>query len=422
MNFKSWFLGYCGFLKPYDFRRATISLICLSLFFIFLLITVISLLSGRIDFGSQSSNFFIYILLLLLISFSLVRFRYLSFFILIFTLTDILIGTAFWLNQRISLSLSAFVFNSKISLENRFKYHPFLVGVPLENFKSTRGLDVRHNSRNMRGDEVPLSSNKKLINIYGGSSTYDVGVPYGYTWPEVLNRKLGSDFIVANFGVPGYSTAEHVMQTAFYSDVLGEFPKCSVYYVGWNDIRNAHIPKLDPGYADFHLLSQMNSLEIRRKNQFFSPFFTVSAYFLKNLFNPVSKPRDLSKLPLGTGSDLNLERIFTKNIDTLAYLNSARGIRTVFIGQILNRAILEKNRSNSSYIWIPLVKASDIWTLQERFNSLLKAEAEKLKVGAIFLDVNKFDGLDFVDEGHFSSKGSKKFAELITADVKRFCY
>ena len=59
--------------------------------------------------------------------------------------------------------------------------------------------------------------------------------------------------------MPGYTTVEHLIQTAFYQDKFGKPPRCAIYYVGWNDLRNAHIPDLDPGYADFHLPSQIDS-------------------------------------------------------------------------------------------------------------------------------------------------------------------
>lgn len=41
---------------------------------------------------------------------------------------------------------------------------------------------------------------------------------------------------VLNRGVPGYSAAEHVIQTAFYERTHGVSPRCSIYYTGWNDL------------------------------------------------------------------------------------------------------------------------------------------------------------------------------------------
>src|SRR5262249_44739814 len=103
-----------------------------------------------------------------------------------------------------------------------------------------------------------------VIATVGGSSTYGAFVANDDTYPDALERILGDGYAVLNHGVPGYSTAEHLIQTLFYLDSYGVKPQCAIYYVGWNDIRNAHVPNLDPGYADFHLLSQLQNLKIRK--------------------------------------------------------------------------------------------------------------------------------------------------------------
>ena len=102
---------------------------------------------------------------------------------------------------------------------------------------------------------IPPLKTDRLIFVYGGSTTYDTSVSQGHTWVERLNAKLGPPYELFNLGVPGYSTAEHVIQTAFYSDIDGVYPSCAVYYIGWNDIRNANLANLDRAYANFHLLS-----------------------------------------------------------------------------------------------------------------------------------------------------------------------
>src|SRR5262249_28970411 len=103
-----------------------------------------------------------------------------------------------------------------------------------------------------------------VIAAVGGSTTYGFGAAEGQTWPDALERKLGPEYAVLNYGVLTYSTVEHIIQTAFYMTAYGVSPRCAIYYVGWNDIRNAHIPHLDPGYADFHLVNKMDVLEVRK--------------------------------------------------------------------------------------------------------------------------------------------------------------
>ena len=66
--------------------------------------------------------------------------------------------------------------------------------------------------------------------------------------------------MVENHGVPGYSTVEHIVQTAF--DFRSKRPKCAIFYVGWNDLRNSNIKGLRADYSNFHLLTQPGNLAI----------------------------------------------------------------------------------------------------------------------------------------------------------------
>ncbi len=119
---------------------------------------------------------------------------------------------------------------------------------------------ISHTSEGTRGrDPAPHAlDGRSVVATFGGSTTYDIGNGEGDTWSERLGEALGPQRVfVVNHGVPGYSTAEHLIQTAFYQTKFGKPPHCAIYYVGWNDLRNAHIPNLDPGYADFALPSQV---------------------------------------------------------------------------------------------------------------------------------------------------------------------
>ena len=174
------------------------------------------------------------------------------------------------------------VFPREEENEVRFRWHPLLQGVPIP----SDGDDIHHNALGQRGRErTPQSLDGKMtIALFGGSTTYDVGAGDGETWGDRLEAMLGPDRIaVINHGMLGYSTAEHVIQTAFYERAHGVPPRCSIYYIGWNDLRNSHVRNLDPGYADFHLPGQIDNLEARRLRQSyvsFSPLLMIARYLL----------------------------------------------------------------------------------------------------------------------------------------------
>ena len=167
-------------------------------------------------------------------------------------------------------------------------------------------------------------------------------------------------YAVINNGVPGYSTVEHVIQTAFYQDKFGRRPNCAIYYVGWNDIQNAHIAGLDPGFADFHMPGQIDWLQVRRVgggNRRFSPLLTVIETFVVPMVDTIQYRSDPDKQKVGSGEDPRLTRIFERNVRTISAINRDRGVATIWVGQLVNRAALT---GEGRYGWLPLVRDRDI--------------------------------------------------------------
>ena len=95
-------------------------------------------------------------------------------------------------------------------------------------------------------------------------------------------------------------------------------------------------------------------------------------------------------------------------------INRGRGIRTVWVGQILNVAALNDDKI---YGWLPLVRDKDVWPLLSRFNAELRDEAQSLGDPYIEVSPADFTPDDFVDRGHFSEAGALKFARLIAPQV-----
>jgi hypothetical protein len=245
-----------------------------------------------------------------------------------------------------------------------------------------------------------------------------MGVNEGETWVERLEQSLGGRSNVLNLGVPGYTTAEHLIQAAFY---LRSEPRvrCAVYYVGWNDLRNSFLPKLDPGYADFHLVSQVDNLNARPLSPLAATSIGALADRLLHLaFDtiPVAPkyPRELAK----SGVDERLLRIYLDNLQAIAALNREAGITPIFVAQILNAP---KFAGVGFYGWFPLVRDRDVVDLQRKFNVALVELGARRSWTVLNPDWRQFDDADFVDNGHFSVRGAQKFAALLTEPVARLC-
>ncbi len=414
-----------GLAKPYDFARAIPFLLGAALIVLILVCAVSYTLAGALTPGSVRFYFFVYVLLLALGAALLARLPKLSLLLagLCFLELSVALGTSA-LKRLNDASPSLMPDNNRaIGAPPRFLYHPLLAAVPAPGYASdvwvseTLKVHVEHNSHGFRGKEIGSVVDKTLIFAYGGSTTYDIGISQGSTWTERLEAGLGDRSKVINMGVPGYSTVEHVIQGAFYADVLPK-PACSLYFIGWNDIRNAHLPRLDGAYADFHLPSQLDNLEVRGTGPLVSPVALIAYRYLKRWLDTPPMPAiEGSYLPKA-GTDPKLERIFRRNVELIALLNTQRKIKTIFIGQVLNRNEL---RSEDRYGWLPLVKNKDVWPLQEHFNAILEKAAADVGASYVKLNINDFGDGDFVDHGHFSPNGAAKFARLILSAVADGC-
>ena len=417
---RAWLKSIYGLTAPYDFTRAIPLLVSIVLLLAIAGAFAEIAYTGKVHWGTSRCAYFVYIGLLALAGAALSFAPRLAWPLIALSFLDFSLGgSAFALANYWGLSGAIL---PRDHTKQEFVYHPLLQTVPSPNFSQlTRRLKIVHDSYGLRGVERDknLLARQTVIAAVGGSTTYDIAVGQGQTWPEMLERDLGSGYAVLNHGVPAYSSVEHVIQTLFYLDAYGITPRCAIYYVGWNDIRQAHMPQLDSAYANY-LLEKVNLLQARKKPVLaeISPLAAIAVAYLQLWLDTVPQPQDISGLPPGQGSDTRLEKIYRRNLEAIAAINAKRGITSLFVGQILNRSRLGLSTRTSHW---PLTWDKDVWPLQERFNDILKDTADASGSPAFIPPIDQFQDSDFVDEGHFSAAGSKKFATLLTPFVRRSC-
>jgi lysophospholipase L1-like esterase len=401
------FLDHFGLSRPYRFERVILAGLAILLALFALAAAVWMRAIDELPLRGPRGEYFLYLLILLALELALVRWPRLATVVLVLMAFELTWGAGLFALKRAGLSTSSLMPPGK-SEPKRFQWHPLLQAVPIPSLKltSSTGLAIQHTREGTRGKDPEGSlDGRTVIAAFGGSTTYDIGAGEGETWPDRLAQALGDRYFVVNHGVPGYTTAEHLIQTAFYQTKFGKPPRCAIYYVGWNDLRNAHIAGLDPGYADFHLPSQIDSQKVRRvggAHVTFSP-----RYFA----DPYSQP------PV-SGDDPNLDAIYKRNIAAISAINRQRGVTTIWVGQLLNR---ERLMGEGQYGWLPLVRDRDLWPMQQSFNNVLKETAAGLGDPYVGIDPASFVGVDFVDQGHFSARGAKRFADDLAPTVRQLC-
>lgn len=299
-----------------------------------------------------------------------------------------------------------------------FELHPYLAGRLRKNITvENNGKRIKTTNNNTRWTGAP-EDNSKLVRIavLGGSTAFGTGVTDSDSWPALLQSKLGSQFCVINYGVPGYSTAEAIIQMALI--VSEAKPNIVILYQGWNDIRNYHEKELGVDYYG-HGMRQYKNLSIPTFNEktVFDKFVDVSAIFrfVCKIRLKLSPPSEIkSSQPLKT-HDPFVDRIYVRNLKTLKLLSENIGSYALFVPQILNNS--NYIGKEDSYSWSRNISNSSMPELMHRFNSLMQSICSDNDSKCSFLNsvLTESWGLaDFVDNGHFSKRGGEKFAEIIS--------
>ena len=257
----------------------------------------------------------------------------------------------------------------------RFEPHPLLVGIPHPGRFGEFSHDADHHRATW--NEGKLSTAKSIF-TFGGSTTYDVGNTDPATWSSNLSKLLGKDFAVTNHGVPGYSSLEHMIQSLFaFRDAR---PTCAIYYVGWNDLRNAHIKNLRNDYSDFHLPSQVTSLAVGHRPGFLeNNMLLVRSARLLFFHRPIDGLAYDGEPP--SAKDERLSRIFMENMKLIAEINHYFDVKPIFVPQVLNYERLLSDRSSA---WVPAVPDKDVKGLMRAMNADLAEVARQ--AGTLFLD------------------------------------
>ncbi len=414
-------LNHAGLVRPFHFERTLIVAASAGLGLLVGIVALYFWAGQKLPLGTPRAWYFVYVGGLAMAALVLARWPRLAAVVLALAAIEAGLGIGSALLYKFRLTPSQTLFPSEYS-RTAYTRHPVLQAVPRP---TPPDVKVRFtiNSLGFRGPERSPGSldGKAVVALFGGSTTFDFGSPQGLSWGERLEELLGPGaFAVINHASGAYTTVESLIQTAFYESSFGARPRCAIYYVGWNDLRSSHVRNLDPAYADTHLRMLVDTLEARRLNWLnlsLSPIGRLVARFSMLAFD-TARPAVPTTGTVSDTPDPVLEALYARNIGAISAINRDRGIRTLWVGQILNRAELT---ADTPYGWLPYIRDRDVWPLTVHLNGVVRREAAQL--GDLYIDipVEAFDAGDFIDQGHFQPRGSEKFARLLAPAVAQAC-
>jgi lysophospholipase L1-like esterase len=407
-------LKHFGLQKPYRFER---TLVAIAAVLLFLFVTVIALYlhaRGQLTIGTVRSWYVVYLLGLAAVALVLAPFPRLAAVLLSLAAVEAGFGLGAMALYKFRVIAAPVLMPSNDDGSGvRYAWHPLLQARMVPD-------KVRINSEGQRGKERSAEElrGKVLVALFGGSTTFEGYHEAGRTWPDRLQALLPDNYVVVNHAMDGFTSAEILIQTAFYERTKGVSPACSVYFVGGNDIHSAHIRNLDPGYADFHLPNQIDGMQARRGDTVdtISPIANFASRLLGRALDTIRPVVPNGELK--TSPDTAVEEIFARNVAAVSAINRQRGIRTIWIGVLVNRPYLT---SDALLSWAPYVRQKDMPLFVDRLNAILKREAPALGDVYVDLPVGQFEQGGLRDHVHFTEAGSSLFAALLKPTILANC-
>lgn len=306
-----------------------------------------------------------------------------------------------------------------------FRLHPYLVGQLRAGARVThRGSEITILPDHTRWTGAPESAEGRVrVQVLGGSTTFGTGVTDRDTWPAQLQARLGDGYHVVNHGVPGYSTAEAIIQMGLC--VPEAEPDIVVFYQGWNDIRNYHDPEPSSDYRS-HGIMQYTNLQVPIQLEEHTPIFAklerVSVLFRINwiLASRVAAwRRPVLELPSSVEPDPFVDRVYARNLDTLETLTRGLGAHTVFVPQVLYDHAFEWREVSRP--WTPRIRDDALPGLLARFNAIMSRVCDPgVTDCSVVEEIPQQDWRrpHFVDSGHLSREGGALFSEIVARHIR----
>ncbi|RMF61706.1 MAG: hypothetical protein D6746_05215 [Bacteroidetes bacterium] len=306
-----------------------------------------------------------------------------------------------------------------------FEHHPYLVGMPAAGMQAPLwGRRVTVTMQRTRWTGAPADAGERIrVAVLGGSAVFGAYLPDEDTWPARLQEALGDRYAVFNFGVPGYSTAEHVIQTAL---ILPELrPDVVVVYTGLDDLRNYHRFDATPEYRA-HGLEQYENLEVAggpppsfREELTGRSGLVRLVGFVGRRLGLVDEDGRAAPAPEGAyrGPDPYVDHLYRRNLTTLRDLVRARGGYAVFVPQVVNEAAYAGR--DATHAWTPRIVDDALPGLLRRFHGLAEGLCDEAPcVVMADLPDRGWAPEHFLDEMHLNAEGSRRLAAMVAEQIR----
>lgn len=296
-------------------------------------------------------------------------------------------------------------------------------------------IKVTKDRYGFRGSNSSFNSPEKIdILCVGGSTTYQLYIEDGYTWPEVLEKELKSKNVnlsVANAGIDGQSTFGHLKNFELWFPQVPELsPEYIFFYIGINDFF-----RLD-SKAESDLIGRQTTIDrikgkIKDNSATYRVFKALSGTIEANTKGLTHSKVNFSDFIYGTErllSDDSLDvffqnrlTLYAHRLEQLVAYSRELGSTPVFITQPSRRYKFSKEGTLKGLKSKLNIKGMDIaingldyYYCIEEMNKIIQKVARENQLLVIDqTNVKFFSDEDFYDFNHTTPSGSLKIGSHI---------
>jgi len=297
--------------------------------------------------------------------------------------------------------------------------HPY-IPIILKPNTSFKPRNITINSLGYRGKDFKLIKTPGTFRIVciGGSTVFGIGSSSDKTtFPQfienILNSKMpGKKFEVINAGVPGYTTAESLIDLELR--LLDLSPDLIFIYHGYNDFKPNRFPNFKSDYSHWRY---REPIYIGR------PFLDNFRFYTKltNLIlKYVPKKQDSSFPDLKRFDSASVEGVkaFERNLRSTIYITKSRNIKVMLSTFVipLNDANLKKDPEmfKALLYFTPTLTYKGVLDARTKYNNAVKELAEEENITLIDFDKIMPQSLEYFDDYvHFNDKGAMFIGENI---------
>jgi len=301
--------------------------------------------------------------------------------------------------------------------------HPYLPIILKPNTAFTpRNITI--NSLGFRGKEFKTLKHPGTFRIVciGGSTTFGIGsssdkTTYPQLLEDILNSKITNQkFEVINAGVPGYTTAESLINLELR--VLDLSPDLIFIYHAYNDFKPNRVPNFKSDYSHWRYREPIYIGRPFSENfRFYVKLRELILRYIPKRENPY-----FSKLKrFDTVSDLGV-KAFKRNLRSIIYIAKSKNIKVILSTFVipLNDENLKKEpeRFNNLLLFTPTLTYKGILDARTKYNNAIKEVANEEKTPLIDSDKIMPQSLDYFDDYvHFNDKGALLMASNIAKAI-----